>query len=260
MRFAEFARKHPYEVRFIEFMPLDGDRSWSRDRVLPNAEVRRLIHAAYPLEGPRPRAPRHVAALGVRRRPGLDRLHLAGHRAVLRRLQPHPRDRRGQAAHLPVLDDRDRPARAAARRRLATPSSSGSSATPCGRRSSSTTSTTRASCRPPARCRRSADEGLRGGAGADPRGDRAARGRDRAAARRRAARDRRRGACRDRPPAVRPHGDGRVRGARRGRHAGRGAEGDRRPGGRRRDADGRARRGRADLHRRRDPRGRGRRA
>ena len=50
VRFAEFARKHPYEVRFIEFMPLDGDRNWSRDRVLPNAEVRRLIHAAYPLK------------------------------------------------------------------------------------------------------------------------------------------------------------------------------------------------------------------
>ena len=50
VRFAEFARKHPYEVRFIEFMPLDGDRSWSRDRVLPNEEVRRLIHAAYPLK------------------------------------------------------------------------------------------------------------------------------------------------------------------------------------------------------------------
>ncbi len=50
VRFAEFARKHPYEVRFIEFMPLDADRTWSRDRVLPNAEVRRLIHAAYPLK------------------------------------------------------------------------------------------------------------------------------------------------------------------------------------------------------------------
>jgi cyclic pyranopterin phosphate synthase len=49
VRFAEFARKHPYEVRFIEFMPLDADRTWSRDRVLPNEEVRRLIHAAYPL-------------------------------------------------------------------------------------------------------------------------------------------------------------------------------------------------------------------
>jgi cyclic pyranopterin phosphate synthase len=50
VRFAEFARRHPYEVRFIEFMPLDADRSWSRDRVLPNEEVRRLIDAAYPLE------------------------------------------------------------------------------------------------------------------------------------------------------------------------------------------------------------------
>jgi GTP 3',8-cyclase len=50
VRFAEFARRHPYEVRFIEFMPLDGDRSWSRDRVLPNEQVRALIDAAYPLE------------------------------------------------------------------------------------------------------------------------------------------------------------------------------------------------------------------
>jgi len=49
VRFAEFARKHPYEVRFIEFMPLDADRTWSRDRVLENAEVRRLIDAVYPL-------------------------------------------------------------------------------------------------------------------------------------------------------------------------------------------------------------------
>ena len=39
-----------YVVRFIEFMPLDADRSWSRDRVLPNEEVRRMIDAVYPLE------------------------------------------------------------------------------------------------------------------------------------------------------------------------------------------------------------------
>ena len=48
--FAEFARRKPYEVRFIEFMPLDADREWSIDKVLPNEEVRRLIDAAYPLE------------------------------------------------------------------------------------------------------------------------------------------------------------------------------------------------------------------
>jgi cyclic pyranopterin phosphate synthase len=50
VRFAEFARRTPYVVRFIEFMPLDADRSWSADKVLPNEEIRRLIDAAYPLE------------------------------------------------------------------------------------------------------------------------------------------------------------------------------------------------------------------
>ncbi len=50
LRFAEFARSEPYVVRFIEFMPLDADRAWSRDRVLPNEEVRAMISEAYPLE------------------------------------------------------------------------------------------------------------------------------------------------------------------------------------------------------------------
>jgi GTP 3',8-cyclase len=50
LRFAEFARQHPYEVRFIEFMPLDADHTWTRDKVLPNAEIVRMIDAVYPLE------------------------------------------------------------------------------------------------------------------------------------------------------------------------------------------------------------------
>jgi GTP 3',8-cyclase len=50
VRFAEFARRTPYVVRFIEFMPLDADRTWSADKVLPNEEIRRLINEAYPLE------------------------------------------------------------------------------------------------------------------------------------------------------------------------------------------------------------------
>jgi GTP 3',8-cyclase len=48
--FAEFARSHPYEVRFIEFMPLDGDRAWTPDQVLTGEEIRRAIHAIHPLE------------------------------------------------------------------------------------------------------------------------------------------------------------------------------------------------------------------
>jgi len=58
--FAHFAREHPYEVRFIEFMPLDGDRSWTRDQVLTGEEVRALIAAEFPLE-PEPREPSATA-------------------------------------------------------------------------------------------------------------------------------------------------------------------------------------------------------
>jgi cyclic pyranopterin phosphate synthase len=48
--FAEFARSTAFQVRFIEFMPLDGDRNWTPDAVLPGEELRRIIHAVYPLE------------------------------------------------------------------------------------------------------------------------------------------------------------------------------------------------------------------
>jgi GTP 3',8-cyclase len=58
--FARFAREYPYEVRFIEFMPLDGDRSWTRDQVLTGEEVRAAIDAVYPLE-PEPREPSATA-------------------------------------------------------------------------------------------------------------------------------------------------------------------------------------------------------
>jgi cyclic pyranopterin phosphate synthase len=58
--FARFAREQPYEVRFIEYMPLDGDRSWTRDQVLTGEEVRALIEAVHPLE-PEPREPSATA-------------------------------------------------------------------------------------------------------------------------------------------------------------------------------------------------------
>jgi len=58
--FARFARANPYEVRFIEFMPLDADRSWSREQVLTGEEIRAAIDAVYPLE-PQPREPHATA-------------------------------------------------------------------------------------------------------------------------------------------------------------------------------------------------------
>ncbi len=48
--FARFARQHPFEVRFIEFMPLDADQSWTPESVLSGAEIRALIGAEFALE------------------------------------------------------------------------------------------------------------------------------------------------------------------------------------------------------------------
>src|SRR3954454_18433534 len=48
--FARFAREHPYEVRFIEFMPLDADRAWDISQVLTGEEIRAAIDAEWPLE------------------------------------------------------------------------------------------------------------------------------------------------------------------------------------------------------------------
>ena len=58
--FARFAREHPYEVRFIEFMPLDADHAWTPDDVLPGDEIRAAIDAVFPLEE-EPREPSATA-------------------------------------------------------------------------------------------------------------------------------------------------------------------------------------------------------
>ena len=47
--FAEFARDRNLIMRFIEFMPLDADRSWTRDMVVPGAEVYARLAARWPL-------------------------------------------------------------------------------------------------------------------------------------------------------------------------------------------------------------------
>jgi cyclic pyranopterin phosphate synthase len=49
LRFAELARTTDYQVRFIEFMPLDADRAWTPERVLSGGEVRARIEAQHPL-------------------------------------------------------------------------------------------------------------------------------------------------------------------------------------------------------------------
>ena len=48
--FVELARNSAYEVRFIEFMPLDADHAWTSDQVLTGAELHAMIDALHPLE------------------------------------------------------------------------------------------------------------------------------------------------------------------------------------------------------------------
>ncbi len=47
--FAEWARRTGYEVRFIEYMPLDAQHAWEREKVVPARTVLERIGAAFPL-------------------------------------------------------------------------------------------------------------------------------------------------------------------------------------------------------------------
>jgi len=47
--FAGFARERGVIMRFIEYMPLDADRHWTPQMVVPAQEVYERIHAVYPL-------------------------------------------------------------------------------------------------------------------------------------------------------------------------------------------------------------------
>ena len=49
-RFARWARETGYVVRFIEYMPLDADRSWTREKVLTAEEILEGLAAAGELE------------------------------------------------------------------------------------------------------------------------------------------------------------------------------------------------------------------
>ncbi len=59
---AELARRRPYVVRFIEVMPLDAPREWTRDAVLSGDELRAMISARWPLL---PMAPERASATGT---------------------------------------------------------------------------------------------------------------------------------------------------------------------------------------------------
>jgi len=47
--FAGWSRETGYEVRFIEYMPLDAQHAWEREKVVPAARILDAIHEVYPL-------------------------------------------------------------------------------------------------------------------------------------------------------------------------------------------------------------------
>ena len=100
--FAQFARERDLIMRFIEFMPLDADRSWTRDMVVTGAEVYARIAAKWPLVPDGPRAHRNRAQVPLRRWPRRNRTHQSRLAAVLRSVLAPPHDGGRKTPHLPL--------------------------------------------------------------------------------------------------------------------------------------------------------------
>jgi len=60
---AGWAREQGYELRFIEWMPLDFQHSWAREKLVPAAEILERVGAAFPLEPARVDDPSAPATL-----------------------------------------------------------------------------------------------------------------------------------------------------------------------------------------------------
>ena len=145
--FGMFAREEGVIVRFIEFMPLEEDRTWSPATVVTLDEIVQRM-ARVPSAGRNPaRAQRDCPPVSFRRRRRRDRNHRSGFASLLRTLQPYSHHIRRQNPYLPIFSVGPRSARtnAAAARQMKSWSSS--SAASYRKKKSATTSASRISCR-----------------------------------------------------------------------------------------------------------------
>jgi molybdenum cofactor biosynthesis protein A len=114
---ARWGREQQCEVRFIEWMPLDFQHTWEREKLVPaDGSCRRSMPSSR--SSPRPdgiERPRHALPVSRRRRHG--RRHRVGDAPVLRALRPHSPDRRRPDPYVPVLTARVRFPQGHARRR-----------------------------------------------------------------------------------------------------------------------------------------------
>ena len=107
--FAEFARERGVIMRFIEFMPLDADRHWSRAAMVPAAEIHSRIHARWPLQTDSQPCQRDRAEISFRGwRARRNRVDRPGNATLLRTLFAHSADRRRKIADLSFQQRRPR--------------------------------------------------------------------------------------------------------------------------------------------------------
>lgn len=74
--FGELARKGDVDVRFIEFMPLDAENAWERDKVLFAHEIIEILEAEFGPLDPLPAAPKRAPATQYRFRDGFGTIGL----------------------------------------------------------------------------------------------------------------------------------------------------------------------------------------
>ena len=103
--FARFGREKGVEVRFIEFMPLDADQSWSNDKVVTLDEIVATVGEEFPL-APVERSHSPAAVWHYARRRGFLRGDRQRDRRLLRKLRPGAPHRRGHVPQLPVRGGR----------------------------------------------------------------------------------------------------------------------------------------------------------
>lgn len=77
VRFVEFGRDEGYEVRFIEFMPLDADDVWDRGKVYSQEEILRDIARSHAFDPVRDQDP-HAPATEFRFRDGIGSFGIIG--------------------------------------------------------------------------------------------------------------------------------------------------------------------------------------